>query len=572
MPASLPSLASPPGLSRLEKAQKATRLLCVMSVFAFASFALVDRVMVDGSLTALYTVRGVVVALALGLFWLSGRPWMARHAYKAGAAITLLTGCGVVVLAGLTGGASSLYWTMVMLTFSTAALIIPFRPAQAGVVFAAIGCFYDVWMLVQGGAADPRGWVLSNAGIWLSAIMSVVAVWFLDELRGREDADRLRLEQLNERLREEAAERAKAVTDLRRAQQLDAAGSLAAGVAHELNNVLLVISGSAELIQYRNGGPDRLVERILDSAERGARLTSDMLAFARKTQREDAPFSLHEVVERVCEAVRDSQAKASRVVVALDLVAPWVSGDQQQLHQALLNLCLNGLDAMDTPGVLTVGTLVEGDVVRLTVRDTGVGMAPEIRERVFEPFFTTKSPGRGTGLGLSMVYGIVRDHGGRISIESEVGEGTSVVVVLPLTVPPGPAAASVSERVRTPFDGSRVLLVDDDESVREVMRGHLETRGFAVTEAENGREALERLDEGTFELIILDMVMPVMGGAETYAEVRRRLPSQRILIYSGHSREDDVAPLRDHPQTAYLRKPFGHDALLQCMGELLTER
>lgn len=563
----------PPGSSRLDKAQKATQLLCVMAIFAFTSFALVDLYLVEGSVLPLYAVRGCIIAIILAIHTLSGRASMRNHAYKTGAAACLVTGCGVVILSEMTGGSSSLYWTMIMLTFFTASLIMPFRPLQAGLVFAGIAVFYDVWMIAWDAVVDTRSWVVSNAGIWLSFVVSVLAVFFIDDLRDREDADRARLEQLNAQLRTEIAEREKAETGLRRTQQLDAAGRLAAGVAHELNNVLLVIGGSAELIQRQGDHSDPLVERILESAQRGARLTSDMLLFARKGHREDEPFSLHLVVENVAAAVRDSQAKENRVETRLDPTAPWVSGDQQQLHQALLNLCLNGLDAMDAPGVLTIETRVEATTVTLVVRDTGQGMPPEVQERVFEPFYTTKGPGKGTGLGLSMVYGITRDHGGTIEIESVQGEGTAVHLRLPRTTMPGPVIASEPPRARPSFRGARVLLVDDDELVRRLMNENLCEHGFQVTEAENGLEALTQLDEAgaPFRLIILDMVMPVMNGGEAYAVIRRRLPEQPVLLYSGHTREDNLAELLAHPHTGFLRKPFRQQELLDAVGALLTQ-
>ena len=569
-----PKLQGPLGASRLDKAQKATRLLCLMALFAFASFAFVDPYMVEGSVLPLYGVRLALIAFCIGLYWLSARPGMKVHAYRSGAVICMATGAGVVVLTEMTGGSSSLYWTMLMLTFFTASLIMPFRPLQAALVFVAIAGFYDVWMLTHDAVSDVRGWVLSNAGVWLSLFVSVLAVFFIDDLRDREDADRQRLEQLNDQLREEISEREKAEIGLRRTQQLDAAGRLAAGVAHELNNVLLVISGSAELIQRRVEGPDKLADRILESAQRGAKLTSDMLLFARKGHREDHPFSLNDVVRSVAEAVGDTQAKATRVETNLAAPQPWVSGDRQQLSQALLNLCLNGLDAMETPGVLSITTKLDGVRVAVTVSDSGQGMTDEVRERAFEPFYTTKAPGKGTGLGLSMVYGIIKDHGGAIDIDSVPGQGTSVCVLLPLTTAPEIRAEEVAVADPTPFKGTRVLLVDDDELVRRLMTENLEENGFVVTEAENGLDALAHITESqpAFDLIILDMVMPVMSGSEAYARVRQDDPRQRILLYSGHTPEETLAEILEHPQTQFLRKPFRQQKLLDTMGQLLTSR
>ena len=257
--------------------------------------------------------------------------------------------------------------------------------------FTTVAVFFDVWMILNDSVGTSKSWVVSNAGIWLSLVVSILAVIYIDALRDQEDADRTQLEYLNNQLRSEISDREKAESDLRRTQQLDAFGRLAAGVAHELNNALLVISSSAELIQRKTNEPNKYVNRILDSAHRGAKLTSDMLLFARKGHLDNQSFSLNEVVENVAEMMSDAQLKSSRVQTVISHEEPFISGDRQLISQALLNLCLNGMDAMNQPGILKIETVVQADIVQLSVSDTGKGMSDEETERAFEPFFTTKA-------------------------------------------------------------------------------------------------------------------------------------------------------------------------------------
>jgi len=561
------------GQSRLDKALKATRLLCVMAAFAFFSFALVDLYMVETSVAPLYVVRCVLIVLCLFIFWFSNRPAMKPHAYKSGAAICIVTGVGVVLLTEMTGGSESLYWTMLMLTFFTASLIMPFRPLEAGAVFVVIALFYDVWLLLTGGAEDSMSWVLSNAGIWLSIVVSVLAVFYIDDLRDREDSDRERLQSLNAQLRDEIVEREKAESVLRRTQQLDAVGRLAAGVAHELNNVLLVISSSAELIQRRSGASDKYADRILQSAQRGARLTSDMLLFARKGHREEEPFSLNHVVAEVAEMVASTQKEASKAKVHVELAPeqPCVLGDSQLIAQALLNLCLNGVDAMDATGELRIRTELRADNVVLIVTDDGKGMAAQELERAFEPFFTTKPPGKGTGLGLSMVYGTITAHQGTVSLESGPGEGTTVTIELPTTNEELLAVRESEKLTDVKLEGASVLLVDDDEMVRRSILEMLDESGCTVTQASNGVEACARLAEQEFALIILDLVMPEMGGREAYEVIRSKGADQRVLIYSGNSPDAHIAQLLKDPYTRFLQKPFRQAELLQAVKSLAPE-
>lgn len=564
------------GLSRLEKSLKATRLLCIMAIFAFLSFSIVDLFMVDHSVLHLYAVRLVLVCSSSFIYWASGLKSMRIHAYKTGALICISTGVGVVILTEMSGGSESPYWTMVMLVFFTTSLIMPFRPIQAGFVFTTIAVFFDVWMILNDAIGSSRSWAMSNAGIWLSLLVSVLAVVYIDALRNQEDADRKQLELLNNQLRSEITEREKAESDLRRTQQLDAVGRLAAGVAHELNNVLLVISSSAELIQHKKSESNKYANRILESAHRGARLTSDMLLFARKGHLENQPFSLNEVVKNVAEMMGDTQLKVSRINTALSSQEPCISGDRQLISQALLNLCLNGMDAMVQPGVLTIKTVLYEKTVKITVSDTGKGMSNEEINRAFEPFFTTKAHGKGTGLGLSMVYGIIKDHAGTIKIMSEKGQGTSVLIELPTTKNLLSGSPTKNQFLSTTIKNANILLVDDDFLVRTLTKESLEHYGFIIFDAKNGAEALTLFSQKdmVFDVIILDMVMPVMNGKEAYKKIREKSLTQKVLLYSGnisnqYGGELNLSKILENPNTHYLQKPFRQIELFDAIGRLL---
>ena len=564
---------SEPGLfhqSRLEKARNATRLLCILAIFAFTSFALVDLYMVKGSVLPLYLVRLVCISAAIFIYWLAGRPQMKAYGMQTGVAIVIITGLGVVVLTGMTGGSASPYWTMIMLTFFTASMIMPFRPIQAAMVFLVIALFYDLWIMSTGSVSDDRSWVISNAGIWLSLVISVLAVIFIDDLRDREVADRQQLNALNSQLRDEIGEREKAENELRRTQQLDAVGRLAAGIAHELNNLLLVISSSAELIQRKSQHGEKYTSRILESAHRGARLTSDMLLFARKGHRQNRPFALNQVVSRIADVVAESQMLVTTVRTNLSSDEPWVSGDSQLISQALLNLCLNGVDAMESPGSLQISTKVVNDEVIISVTDPGKGMTPQELDRAFEPFYTTKAPGQGTGLGLSMVYGTIKDHEGSIVLNSELGAGTTAVIRLPKVASSLYEFSSSEEpAILSGLDG-HILLVDDDVLVRNLMKEGLESAGFSVVEAEDGVHACTLFDASPdqFELVILDLVMPNMNGLEAYQMIRRQKPAQAVLLYSGNN-DQKLAQVVEDPHTGFLQKPFRQVELLETVACLL---
>jgi PAS domain S-box-containing protein len=358
-------------------------------------------------------------------------------------------------------------------------------------------------------------------------------------------------------------------------QKMDALGQFAGGIAHDFNNLLTAISGYAELASasaHTDGAQTRWLEGIKTAAAEAASLTSQLLSFTRHNVIERGLVDLNDVAHAAA-GLLDRLVRED-VVVQLELAEtlPPVLGDLSQLKQVVLNLALNARDAMVEGGTLTIQTAAVGESVILRVRDTGCGMSDIVKSRAFEPFFTTKPEGAGTGLGLAVAYGVVDALGGRLSISSRLGQGTTVEAILPAAA--GDAAVAVVdapvEELPAPGGSERVLVVEDRDVVRDLTRDVLLAAGFDVEAAAGGHEALE-IAEGSapFDLLLTDVVMPGLSGPELSALLRNRIAGLRVLYMSGYT--DDVldpTELAD-PSTGFLRKPFANTELVAKVRELL---
>jgi PAS domain S-box-containing protein len=375
---------------------------------------------------------------------------------------------------------------------------------------------------------------------------------------------------------------------LRQSQKMDAIGRLAGGVAHDFNNLLTVILGYCEQMLEHLPGREplrRAAEEIHNAAERAAALTGQLLAFSRKQMVEPRPLDLNTVVSNTGRMLRRLIGEDVTLEMRLDPDLGRVLADEGQVQQVVLNLAINARDAMPRGGRLTIGTdnadldeafatrhlpLVPGRYVRLTIEDTGVGMDADTRSRIFEPFFTTKERGRGTGLGLATVYGIVKQSGGYVWVYSEPGHGSVFKVYLPritAEVPRPPSAPAVTPAIGT----ETLLLVEDEAMVRQLVRDMLEKRGYEVLVAGSGEEALElgqhRRDR--IHLMVTDVVMPGIGGPEVASRLAGRHPEMKVLYISGYT---DDAMLRHGVRegvASFLQKPFTLDALARKVREVL---
>ncbi len=388
---------------------------------------------------------------------------------------------------------------------------------------------------------------------------------------------------------EEALQRGE--EQLRRSQRLEAVGQLAGGIAHDFNNMLTAVKGySALLLSQIDPGDPRSedVRQIDRAADRAAALTRQLLAFSRRQLLRPRIFDLNRTVTELEQMLRRLVAEDIRLVTALEPRLRCVRADPGQIEQVIMNLVVNARDAMPHGGTLAITTanvaLDAGDAARhasisappgayvmLAVSDTGCGMDAATQARVFEPFFTTKEPGKGTGLGLSTAYGIVKQSGGGIWCDSEVGLGTTFRVYLPSAdgTVEQPAGAEANRRVRS--GSETVLLVEDDAAVRTMVRRVLLEHGYRVHEASDGAAALrlcETVGE-SIDLIVTDIVMPEMSGPELARRVHLRRPDMQVLYMSGYT---DDAALRESflpPGSPFIEKPFAPDALATRVRDAL---
>ena len=347
--------------------------------------------------------------------------------------------------------------------------------------------------------------------------------------------------------------RTKLEQELRQAQKMEAIGQLTGGVAHDFNNLLTVISGNLEMLEGRQASAENedLLKEAQGATERGAQLAGRLLAFGRRQPLNPTPTDLTALVKGLIDMIQRTLGEAITVETRLKADLPLVSTDAGQVENALLNLAINARDAMPRGGRLAIDTgwvdmhgepaasldLPPGPYVTLSVTDTGTGMTPEVRQRAFEPFFTTKGPGRGNGLGLSMVYGFAKQSGGGVQLYSEPGHGTTVRIYLPAPVSAPaskPAHKAPAARARLP-KGRTVLVVEDDARVRRVSVRRMQQLGFKVVEADSGPAAFEILQSGgPFDLLFSDVVMPGgMTGIELAQAARRYRPGLKILLTSG---------------------------------------
>jgi nitrogen-specific signal transduction histidine kinase len=387
-----------------------------------------------------------------------------------------------------------------------------------------------------------------------------MAVMFLDV------TERRRAEEERQRLEEQ----------LRQSQKMEAVGRLAGGIAHDFNNLLMVIMGHGELLRRGLPAEDpllRKVQQVMGAAERAARLVRQLLAFSRKQVLEPQVLDLNALVSETARMLRPLLGEDVQVVTRLDPALGRVRVDPAQIDQVLMNLAVNARDAMPGGGTLVLETAnVEGPAsgpaapggrVALTVRDTGHGMDDETQAQAFEPFFTTKAGIGGTGLGLSMVYGIVQQSGGQITLESAPGCGSKFRILLPRADGSSPVAEASTPQAPPARAGETVLVVEDEPEIRALACEMLEAQGYRTLAAGSGEEALGLAvrHPGAIDLLLADVVMTGLSGpalAERFAVVR---PQARVLFMSGYAGDDLARRGIGQEVQQVLTKPFGAETL-----------
>lgn len=388
-------------------------------------------------------------------------------------------------------------------------------------------------------------------------------------------------------------ERASLEEQFRQAQKMEAIGKLAGGVAHDFNNLLGGIMGNADLLKLKLGDNPDLVpytEKILKSATSAGGLTRQLLSFARRGSVQLQPVSIHEIVEGVVDILRQTIDRRIKIVCDLTADETVVRGDTNQLTNALLNMGINARDAMPEGGTLTYATtagragpevaseLDEGQYIVVKVTDTGTGMDAETLKRVFEPFYTTKGVGKGTGLGLSSAYGTVKQHGGHMTVVSKVGEGTAFTLYLPLDAEEE-APEHDRENTGVVSGTGRVMVVDDEQYVREYVVDALQGMGYRTVCFRDGVEAVEYFlaHHATISAVVLDLVMPRMNGLDCFRKLKQIDPDVRVIVSSGYSEETNRTAVMSEGALSFVSKPYKIGELSQAVakvtrGELATDR
>jgi signal transduction histidine kinase/CheY-like chemotaxis protein len=376
---------------------------------------------------------------------------------------------------------------------------------------------------------------------------------------------------------------------LRQAQKMEAMGRLAGGVAHDFNNLLSVIHGYTEILQKRFRPEDpgyKEALHVLHATEKAAGLTNQLLAFGRKQVLAPRILDLNAVIRDLDRMVRKLIREDIDLVIRTEPNLWPVRADLGQMEQVIINLAVNAGDAIPSGGCITVETsnldhrgglvgqdptLKPGRYVVLTVTDTGIGMDAETRGKIFEPFFTTKDVGKGTGLGLATVYGIVQQSGGQISVYSEPGRGSVFKIFLPQADGVIEPIVRPPRRQPVPRQSGTVLLVEDDPSVRQLAREVLEGRGYTVVTAASGNEALERVESqaASIDLVVTDVIMPGMAGDELVEHLRLRRPELKVVFVSGYA-SDSIPRIVPDLNTSFLQKPFPVEDLVRTVYEMIA--
>ncbi|MDQ6986738.1 MAG: ATP-binding protein [Mariprofundaceae bacterium] len=380
------------------------------------------------------------------------------------------------------------------------------------------------------------------------------------------------------------------VTELRlleqsliQAQKMEAVGQLAGGVAHDFNNLLTMIQGHAEMLDEQiahNSEAGQHVEQIVRAADRATELTANLLGFARKGEMRRETVVLHKILQEVTSLLSETGSRRVRITLQGDEMCK-VIGDPGQLHQVFMNLGINALHAMPEGGDLIFALLHHGEHVCVRVSDTGVGIAQDVLQHVFEPFFTTRDTGEGTGLGLSMVHGIVERQGGEIRVESALGKGTVFELLLPV------AQVSVEQKSSVPISkttgaesvveniSGTVLLVDDEPDLLDIAGKFLDRAGLQTMQTVSGEAALECLDnmaDSLPDMVLLDMNMPGIGGVETLRRIRKRYPDMVVVIQSGYSETTLSLDTPNLYYDGYVSKPYRRKSLCDEVLRVLSAK
>jgi len=526
---------------------------------------------------------GLVVALSAArvVFWRAFRrgeadadqvhPWLARLQVAGSLVSGILWGSVPFLFAPL-NEAHLIFVALVIAGMCAGAATVhaAYSPAVVAFIVPALLPLTAAFFINGSRLQAVAGIMAGIFGVSLCVTSLKFRRWFRETILAR-----LELHEANDRLTAEIARHQSTEAKLLHSQKMEAVGRLTAGIAHDFNNLLMSIGGSAGLIAMRlppESACSPYVATMMRSVERGAHLTRQLLAFGRRQSLVPRPVDINGMLRGSESLLLATLGGYSSLVLHLEQTSAVAFVDVAQLDNAILNLIINARDAMPDGGVVTIRTAnvdlrgtesgtdgLVGRFVKITVSDTGIGMSENVRLHAFDPFFTTKDVGEGSGLGLSQVYGLVQQSGGVTKIESDVGQGTTVIMYLPQGVIDVPAGRPpIKEPIVAASRGRRVLVLDDDEQARATVAAMLESAGYSVISFATAQEALDELAKGKpIHLMIVDFAMPEMRGDQFAAEARRQRPTVPIVFTTGYAEPKSLLS-----EDVVLMKPFGEEALI----------
>jgi two-component system cell cycle sensor histidine kinase/response regulator CckA len=594
------------------------RFSLVAAILLYSLFGFLDAELIPSMKEILWTIRlAVVCPLLMGLIALSYSSQFRKYFQMAMSTGMVLSGFGIIIMISIIPTpVNNFYYAGLILILIWGYTFTRVRFVWATVAGWIIVVSYEIvaiWI-----NDTPRMVLISNNFFFISANLAGMLSSYYIEYYCRRDfylafllekeqaniaaANRslerivqertaelsetnLNLRQEIEEKKQAEAKKAELENQLQHAQKMEAIGTLAGGIAHDFNNLLMSIQGYASLMLMDPGASqnqrDKL-KNIEQAVHRGSELTKQLLGFARGGKYEVRPTNINELVDKSSQLFGRTKKEIS-ISTRFDPNIWIVEVDQGQVERVMLNLYLNALQAMPAGGCLSIETrnvvfdidsakkagMEPGRYVKISVSDTGIGMDDRVRERVFEPFFTTKEMGRGTGLGLASAYGIVKSHGGLIDVESQIAQGSTFNIYLPASEKT--VVNEIPTSVKLLKGNESILLVDDEETVLEVGIEILQWLGYTVFPARSGKEAISILKEkdAEIDLVILDMIMPEMGGGKTFDLIKQLQPEKKVLLSSGYSISGEARQILNRGCNGFIQKPFDIKTLSCKIREIL---
>lgn len=601
------------------KSVSIVRFSLIAGILLYSVFGILDAVLIPSMKEVLWLIRFIVICpVLLGLIVLSYSSQFRNFFQIAMSTGMVFSGLGIISMISITPApVNNFYYAGLILVFIWGYTFTRVRfvwATAAGWIIVAIYEIVAIWV-----NDTPRAVLMSNNFFFISANLAGMFSSYYIEYYCRRDfylaflleneqekiaAVNRTLEQIvlertaelsetNRNLRQEIEERisaeekkAQLEAQLQQAQKMEAIGTLAGGIAHDFNNLLMSIQGYTSLMQMDPAINPKQRERlghIESSVHRGAELTRQLLGFARGGKYEVKPTNINKLIDESAKLFGRTKKEIS-ITTHFDPNIWIVAVDQGQIERVLLNLYLNALQAMQSGGSLTLKTgnvvfdqnspgrygLEEGKYVKISVTDTGMGMDEHVMERVFEPFFTTKEIGRGTGLGLASAYGIIKSHGGKIEVASQIGVGSTFIIYLPASEKT--EVREVETFIEIQKGKETILLVDDEDTILSVGIEMLRWLGYKVYSAQSGNEALFLLQENRekIDLVILDLIMPGMSGRKTFNSIKQICPEQKVLLSSGYSISGEARQMLNLGCNGFIQKPFDLQALSSKIREIFA--